>query len=44
MEFSRGWLYIDTNNPLDPIVVDPQYYSQFAGKPPTTHRLFPLID
>lgn len=28
--FSRGRLYINTNNPLDPIVVDPQYYSHFA--------------
>ena len=44
MDFSRGRLYINTNNPLDPIVVDPQYYSHFAGKPPTTHRHFPLID
>jgi len=44
MDFSRGRLYINTSNPLDPIVVDPQYYSHFAGKPPTIHGHFPLID
>jgi choline dehydrogenase len=30
-DFSRGRLYINTSNPLDPIIIDPQYYSHFAG-------------
>ncbi|KAF9477061.1 GMC oxidoreductase [Pholiota conissans] len=28
--FSRGRTYINSNNPFDPIIIDPQYYSHFA--------------
>ena len=29
--FSAGRVYITSTNPFDPIVIDPQYYSHFAG-------------
>ncbi|KAF9035618.1 GMC oxidoreductase-domain-containing protein [Panaeolus papilionaceus] len=28
--FSKGHLYINSSNPMDPIVIDPKYYSHFA--------------
>ncbi|KIJ96824.1 hypothetical protein K443DRAFT_10381 [Laccaria amethystina LaAM-08-1] len=30
MDFSHGLLYINTNNTVNPIVIDPQYYSHLA--------------
>lgn len=29
--FSAGRAYITSTNPFDPIIIDPQYYSHFAG-------------
>ncbi|PPQ72740.1 hypothetical protein CVT24_012634 [Panaeolus cyanescens] len=30
--FSKGHLYINSTNPLDPVIIDPQYYSHFADQ------------
>ena len=30
--FSRGRLYINSSDPFQPVVIDPQYYSHFAGR------------
>ena len=30
--FSQGRLYINSSDPFQPVVIDPQYYSHFAGE------------